>query len=43
MPPSITMKDIYVSVIPFVLVEIVGIALIMMFPEIATYLPQLFF
>ncbi|MBL7252231.1 TRAP transporter large permease [Alloalcanivorax marinus] len=42
-PPSITMKDIYVSVIPFVLVEIVGIALIMMFPEIATYLPDLFF
>ncbi|MBU58331.1 MAG: TRAP transporter permease DctM/Q [Alcanivorax sp.] len=42
-PPSITMKDIYVSVIPFVLVEVVGIALIMMFPEIATYLPDLFF
>ncbi len=37
------MKDIYVSVIPFVLVEVVGIALIMMFPEIATYLPDLFF
>ena len=42
-PPSITMKDIYVSVIPFVLVEIVGLALIMIFPEIATYLPDLFF
>ena len=42
-PPSITMKDIYVSVIPFVLVEVVGIVLIMMFPEIATYLPDLFF
>ncbi len=42
-PPGITMKDIYVSVIPFVLVEVVGIALIMMFPEIATYLPDLFF
>lgn len=42
-PPNITMKDIYVSVIPFVLVEVVGIVLIMMFPEIATYLPDLFF
>ena len=40
-PPSITMKDFYVSVIPFVLVEIVGLALIMIFPEIATYLPDL--
>ena len=42
-PPSITMKDIYVSVIPFVLVEIVGLALIMIFPEIATWLPELLF
>ncbi len=42
-PPSITMKDIYVSVVPFVLVEIVGLALIMIFPEIATYLPDLMF
>jgi len=42
-PPNITMKDIYVSVIPFVLVEIVGLALIMIFPEIATYLPDLMF
>lgn len=42
-PPNITMRDIYVSVVPFVLVEIVGIGLIMLFPEIATYLPRLFF
>jgi len=40
-PPSISMKDIYVSVIPFVLLEILGIALIMIFPQIATYLPNL--
>ncbi|WP_111493272.1 MULTISPECIES: TRAP transporter large permease [Marinobacter] len=42
-PPSITMRDIYQSILPFVLVEIVGLALIMIFPEIATYLPDLFF
>ncbi|MDX1800212.1 MAG: TRAP transporter large permease subunit [Marinobacter sp.] len=42
-PPSITMNDIYRSIVPFVLVEILGIALIMVFPEIATYLPNLFF
>ncbi|MAM00594.1 TRAP transporter large permease [Hydrocarboniclastica marina] len=42
-PPSITMGDIYKSVVPFVLVEIVGLALIMIFPEIATYLPDLLF
>lgn len=43
MPPSITMKDIYKSIIPFVIVEIIGIILIMIFPEIATWLPDLFF
>lgn len=42
-PPSITMKDIYMSIIPFVIVEIIGLGLIMIFPEIATYLPNLFF
>ncbi|WP_372957670.1 TRAP transporter large permease subunit [Marinobacter sp.] len=42
-PKGITMKDIYSSVIPFVVVEIIGLILIMIFPEIATYLPDLFF
>ena len=42
-PPSITMKDIYKSIIPFVIVEIIGIILIMIFPEIATWLPGVFF
>ena len=42
-PPSVTMSDIYKSIIPFVLVEIVGIILIMIFPEIATWLPELLF
>ncbi len=42
-PPGITMGDIYRSIVPFVLVEIVGLGLIMVFPEIATWLPDLFF
>nr|WP_282451907.1 TRAP transporter large permease subunit [Marinobacter koreensis] len=42
-PPGITMKDIYTSVIPFVLIEIVAIGIIMAFPEIATWLPGVFF
>lgn len=42
-PPGITMKDIYTSVIPFVLIEILAIAIIMVFPEIATWLPDQFF
>ena len=42
-PPSITMKDIYTSVVPFVIIEILAIAIIMIFPEIATWLPGVFF
>jgi tripartite ATP-independent transporter DctM subunit len=42
-PPDITMRDIYTSVIPFVLVQLLGLALIMMIPEIATYLPNSLF
>ncbi|MEH6561925.1 MAG: TRAP transporter large permease subunit [Marinobacter sp.] len=42
-PPEITMKDIYTSVVPFVIIEIVAIGIIMVFPEIATWLPGVFF
>lgn len=40
-PPSITMGDIYRSVIPYTAVELVGLAIIMMFPAIATWLPSI--
>ncbi|HEA52523.1 TRAP transporter large permease [Marinobacter antarcticus] len=42
-PPNITMKDIYTSVVPFVIIEILAIGIIMVFPEIATWLPGVFF
>ncbi len=40
-PPQITLTDIYRSIIPFVLVMRVGLALVMIFPQIALWLPQL--
>ena len=39
-PPGITMGDIYRSVFPFVLVMTVALGMIMMFPEIALWLPN---
>ena len=42
-PPGITMRDIYTSVVPFVIIEILAIGIIMVFPEIATWLPGVFF
>jgi tripartite ATP-independent transporter DctM subunit len=41
-PPGITMHDIYSSIFPFVIVMIIALALVMVFPEIALYLPQLY-
>ncbi len=42
-PPSINMQDIYRSVIPYVLVGLVGLGIVMVFPQIATFLPELLF
>ena len=39
-PKEITLADIYRSIIPFVLVMCIGLAIVMAFPEIATWLPD---
>ena len=41
-PKEVTLADIYRSIVPFVLVMIVGMAIIMVFPQIALWLPQLY-
>jgi len=40
-PPSVSMVDIYKSVIPFVLIQIFFMAVIIIFPELALWLPRL--
>ena len=40
-PPSISMGDIYRSILPFLGVMILGMAIIMVFPQIATWLPSI--
>ncbi|MEX6503951.1 TRAP transporter large permease [Pseudomonas zhanjiangensis] len=39
-PPEVTLRDIYVSVTPFVLVMILALVLVMVFPQLALWLPQ---
>lgn len=39
-PPEITIRDIYGSILPFVLVMVAALSLIMAFPEIALWLPN---
>ncbi len=39
-PPEVTLGDIYRSILPFVLVMCTGLAIVMVFPEIALWLPK---
>jgi TRAP-type mannitol/chloroaromatic compound transport system permease large subunit len=38
-PSSLTTMDIYISIIPFVLIQLIALAIVVIFPEIATWLP----
>jgi TRAP-type mannitol/chloroaromatic compound transport system permease large subunit len=42
-PKEITLSDIYRSIIPFVIVMIIGLVIVMMFPKIALWLPSLYY
>jgi tripartite ATP-independent transporter DctM subunit len=39
-PPEIGLRDIYGSILPFVLIMIVALVLIMLFPQMALWLPE---
>jgi len=39
-PPEISLRDIYVSIIPFVLVMTLGLVITMIFPDLALWLPR---
>jgi len=42
-PPEYTMGDIYRGIIPFVIIQVIGLALMIAFPELITWLPSVFF
>ncbi len=39
-PPSLTTQDIYRSIVPFVIIQMIVLGLVARFPEIATWLPK---
>jgi TRAP-type mannitol/chloroaromatic compound transport system permease large subunit len=39
-PPEITTGHIYRGIIPFVIIQLVGLALVASFPALATWLPR---
>ncbi|MFN3936668.1 MAG: TRAP transporter large permease subunit [Gemmobacter sp.] len=40
-PPQVTTRHIYAGVIPFVLIQVVGLGLLWLFPEVVTIVPAL--
>lgn len=41
-PPSVRLRDVYVGIIPFVIIQLVCLSLVMRFPQIALWLPTKF-
>jgi TRAP-type mannitol/chloroaromatic compound transport system permease large subunit len=39
-PPQIKLMDIYRGIIPFVLLQLTGLALVFLIPALATWLPS---
>jgi TRAP-type mannitol/chloroaromatic compound transport system permease large subunit len=39
-PPSVRLEHIYRGIVPFVVLQLVGLALVIAFPEIALWLPR---
>ncbi|MDA0983803.1 MAG: hypothetical protein O3A06_12415 [Proteobacteria bacterium] len=39
-PPSIRTTDIYLGVMPFVGLQLIGLILVWMFPRLVTWLPE---
>lgn len=42
-PKEVTLVDIYRSIVPFVILMVIGLGLVMAFPKIALYLPELYY
>jgi TRAP-type mannitol/chloroaromatic compound transport system permease large subunit len=40
-PPSVTTKHIYKGVMPFVLIQLLGLGLLAAFPQVVTIIPEL--
>jgi TRAP-type mannitol/chloroaromatic compound transport system permease large subunit len=42
-PPEFTMGDVYKGILPFVLIQVIGLGLMIAYPQLITWLPDLAF
>ncbi|MFP4193711.1 MAG: TRAP transporter large permease subunit [Desulfobacterales bacterium] len=40
-PPGIEIKDIYLAIIPFVVIQIIALVIVSIFPQIALWIPRM--
>jgi TRAP-type mannitol/chloroaromatic compound transport system permease large subunit len=41
-PPEITLQNIFASVWPFIILQVIGLTLVIVFPDIVLFLPRVF-
>jgi TRAP-type mannitol/chloroaromatic compound transport system permease large subunit len=39
-PPSITLKQMYIGVVPFIVCQLITLAIVVTFPDVAVWLPK---
>ena len=42
-PPEVTTGEIYRGIIPFVIIQLIGLCMVIAWPELATWLPKMLF
>jgi len=42
-PPGVGIRDIYLAIVPYVLLQLVGLILVAIFPQIALFIPNLIY
>jgi len=41
LPKDVSMGDVYLSVFPFIILQIIGLSILIIFPEVALWLPNM--
>jgi len=39
-PPSVTLKQMYIGVVPFIICQLITLAIVIVFPDVAVWLPK---
>jgi TRAP-type mannitol/chloroaromatic compound transport system permease large subunit len=40
-PPEVKLNDIYKGIVPFVIIQVIGLSICILYPPLVTYIPRL--